>query len=69
MLKNECDEQEAQGPKKCNNHRNLFSFATRSYVCFLSSRMHKSMNAKSEIEKLQKVAKEKEMQKSEHRWK
>jgi hypothetical protein len=31
--------------------------------------MHKSMNAKSEIEKLQKVAKEKEMQKSEHRWK
>jgi len=29
-------------------------------VCFRSSRVHKSMNAKSAIEKLQKIAKEKE---------
>jgi hypothetical protein len=65
MLKNECDEHEAQGYKKWNNHQNLFLFATRSYVCFFSFGVHKSMNAKSKIKKLQKVSKKKEVQKSE----
>ncbi len=36
---------------------------------FQSSRIHRSMNVKNTIEKLQRVAREKEMQKNEHRWK
>ncbi len=36
---------------------------------FQSYRIHRSMNVKNTIEKLQRVAREKEMQKNEHRWK
>ncbi len=36
---------------------------------FQSSRIHRSMNVKNTIEKLQRVVREKEMQKNEHRWK
>jgi hypothetical protein len=38
----------------------LFSFVAGSYVFFRSSGVHRSMSAKNVIEKLQKVAKEKE---------
>lgn len=36
-------------------------------VCFQSSRVHGNMSAKNAIEKLQRIAKEKEVQKSEHK--
>ncbi len=36
-------------------------------MCFQSSKIHISMNAKTTIEKLQRVVREKETQKSEHR--
>jgi hypothetical protein len=45
---------------KWNNHRKLFSFATRSRVFSQSSRIRKSMSVESTIVKLQKVAKDKE---------
>jgi len=38
-------------------------------VCFQSSKVHKNMSAENTIENLQKVAKEKETQKSEHKHK
>jgi hypothetical protein len=42
-------------------------FVARSCACFQSSRVHSSMSANSAIEKLQRIAKEKEAQKSEHK--
>ncbi len=45
---------------KQNNHQKLFLFSTISYVCFRTSRVHRSMNAKNMIEKLQIIAREKE---------
>jgi hypothetical protein len=53
--------------KKWGNHKKQFAFVVGSCVHFLSSRVHNNMSAKSAIEKLQKIVKEKEAQKSEHR--
>ncbi len=53
--------------KKRSNRQILFSFTAKSCVYFQSSKMHRNMNAESAIEKLQKVIREKEMQKSEHK--
>jgi hypothetical protein len=54
--------------KKWHNCRKWFSFLAKSYECFLSSGNHKSMSVESAIEKLHKIAKEKEAQRSEHKW-
>ncbi len=54
---------------KQNNNWKLFLFTIRSCVCFQSSKVHKNMSAENTIENLQKVAKEKETQKSEHKHK
>jgi hypothetical protein len=53
---------------KQSNRRTLFSFVARSCVCFWSSRIHRSISVESAIEKLHRVAKEKEAQKNEHKW-
>jgi hypothetical protein len=45
---------------KQSNHRMLISFVIKSCVCFQSFGVHISMNAESAIEKLQKVARDKE---------
>jgi hypothetical protein len=42
-------------------------FVARSCVFFQSSRVHSSISAESVIEKLQKITKEKEAQKNEHK--
>ncbi len=42
-------------------------FIVESYAHVRSFRLHNNMSAKSAIEKLQRIAKEKEMQRSEHR--
>jgi len=44
-----------------------FCLLPKVFMCFQSFGMHKSMSAKSVIKQLQKVAKEKEVQKNEHR--
>ncbi len=53
--------------KKRGNHRKQFAFVVKSYVCFQSFGVHNSMSAKSVIEKLRQIAREKEAQMSEHR--
>jgi hypothetical protein len=45
----------------------VFLFVARGCERFQNSRVHSSMNEESVIEKLHKIAKEKEAQKSEHR--
>ncbi len=45
---------------KQRNYRKLFLFVVKSYVCFQTSNVHKSINEESMIEKLQKVTREKE---------
>jgi hypothetical protein len=37
---------------KQSNHQKLFLFVARSYIYFLSSRIHKSIDVESTIEKL-----------------
>ncbi len=44
-----------------------FAFIVGSCAHFRSSRVH-NMSAKSAIEKLQRIVKEKEMQRNEHKW-
>jgi hypothetical protein len=53
--------------KKMGNHQKQFAFVVGSYVRFQSSRVHNSMSAKSVIRKPQKIAKEKEAHRNEHR--
>ncbi len=53
--------------KKRGNHQKQFAFVVKSYVCFQSFGVHNNMSAKSVIEKLQQIAREKEAQSSEHR--
>ncbi len=65
MSKNECDEQEIQGWKKWGSYWKLFLFIVGSCECFQNSRNCRSMTVDSAIEKLQKITKEKEAQKSE----
>ncbi len=67
MSKNECNKLKFQGHEKNSNCQSLFSFTTESCVCVQSSRMHKNMNVESTIEKSQKIMREKEVQKNEHR--
>ncbi len=54
--------------KKRGNHQKLFSSIAGSCEHFQSSRIHSSMNVENAIEKLQRITKEKETQKSEHKW-
>ncbi len=53
--------------KKWGNHRKQFAFVVGSSTCFQSFGVHSNMNAKSAIEKLQQMAKEKEAQKNDHK--
>jgi hypothetical protein len=53
--------------KKWSNCRKWFLFLAESYECFLSYGNHISMSVESAIEKLQRIAKQKEAQRSEHR--
>jgi len=46
--------------KKWGNYQEQFVFVARSCVHFLSFGIHSNMNAKSAIEKLQQITKEKE---------
>ncbi len=52
---------------KWSNYQKLFSFVVGSCVYIRSFGIHKNMSVESAIEKLQKVIREKETQKSEHR--
>jgi hypothetical protein len=54
---------------KQSNHFSLFLFVAGSRVFSRSSRIHKRMSLKNVIKKLQKLAKEKETQRSEHKQK
>ncbi len=69
MSKNECNEQEVQGWIKWGDYWKLFSFVVGSCERFQNFGDHKNMNANRAIEKLQIITKEKEVQKSEQRWK
>lgn len=53
--------------KKRHNHWKSFLLIVGSCECFWSFGENRSMSAKSAIEKLQKIAKEKDVQKSEHK--
>ncbi len=53
--------------KKQGNHQKQFAFVAGSCTCFQSFGVHNIMNAKSAIEKLQRIRREKEAQRSEHR--
>jgi hypothetical protein len=53
--------------KKWDNNRKQLTFVVGSCVCFSSLGVHNSMSVESEIEKLQKIIKEKEAQMNEHR--
>jgi hypothetical protein len=53
--------------KKQGNCRKQFAFVTKSYVHFQSFGIHNSMYADSVIEKLQQIAREKEVQRREHK--
>jgi hypothetical protein len=53
--------------KKWVNRQKQFVFIARSCVHFPSFGVHNNMNAKSAIEKLQRIAREKEAQRSEHK--
>jgi hypothetical protein len=58
-----------KGEKIWGNCQKLFLFVVKSCECFWSSKDHKNMSVESMIEKPQKITKEKELQKSEHRHK
>jgi hypothetical protein len=53
--------------KNWGNYQNRFLFVIRGCECFWSSRVHNSMSVESSIKKLQKITKEKEGQRSEHK--
>jgi hypothetical protein len=55
--------------EKKGNHRSQFAFVARSCARFGSFGVHSSMNIKSVIEKLQRILREKEVQKNVHRHK
>jgi hypothetical protein len=55
--------------KKRSNHQKQFAFIVESYACFRNFGVHNYMNANNVIEKLQQIAREKEVQRSEHRQK
>jgi hypothetical protein len=53
--------------KNWGNCQKQFVFVARSCAHFPSFGVHNNMSAKSAIEKLQRIAREKEAQRSEHR--
>jgi hypothetical protein len=53
---------------KQSNCCRLFSFVVGSHVFSWSFRVHRRMSVENAIEKLQKLAREKEAQISEHEW-
>jgi hypothetical protein len=55
--------------KKRGNRRKQFVFVAKSCACFRSYGIHNNMSAKSAIEKLQTIAREKEAHRSEHKQK
>jgi hypothetical protein len=54
--------------KKGGNHQKLFLSVTRGYEHFRSFGIHSNTSVENAIEKLQKITKEKEAQKSKHKW-
>ncbi len=56
-----------QGQKKQGNHQKWFSFVVGSCERFRSSGVQSIMSVESVIEELQRITKEKEVQRSEHK--
>ncbi len=64
--KNECDGWDVQRWKKKGNRWKQFAFVVGSYAHFWSFGVHNNKNAKIAIEKLHRIAREKEAHRSEH---
>jgi hypothetical protein len=54
--------------EKKGNYQKFFFFVVACCEHFQSFRVHNNMNAMNVINKLQKTTKEKEVHKSEHKW-